>query len=71
MTSISEILEYSDFVEAPDGEKCECGMPAIGNIEWWNYGDDWDFPASDFLCEKHLIELAKNLNNGNYSELIK
>lgn len=57
MNTFEQIKNSLDFVKAPPNDEClECSNPAVGEIEWWNYGDDWDFAASGFLCEKHLLE---------------
>lgn len=59
--NINQITELVDFIPAPLGEKCiECDDVAIGDVEWWNYGDNWDFGSTTFYCEKHLLEKYKD-----------
>ena len=60
MKTLQEIKNDPDFVDAPEDEICIlCENKAFGNVEWWNYGDSWDFPAGVFYCEKHLLGIYR------------
>ncbi len=61
--TIDEIINDAEFVKAPEGETCckeGCNEKAVGELEWWNVGDVYDFNASTFFCAKHLIEKYVN-----------